>query len=208
MNLAPLLPFAVVVGINAVLFLCGSNKHRIIDGNPTYSYPRGIAYFVLISNWGVVAFLVLLALSQSQGFDISSWIILLTFAYVGTVFPVYIYRFRLVLDRHVIRSGAFFFKEVPYADIVRVKYVQGRRSGQVILYTGSRKRMNVWETIGDFGSCVREIAARLPSGVTIPREGRMFTYLGDPALAAAAQASTTAAGLRARLRAWRNRHGQ
>jgi len=210
MNLAPFLPIAVVVGIKAVLLFSGSNKHQIIDGNPTYNYPRRIAYFMLVACWGPVALLMFLALSQASWIeirsDISACIILLTFAIVGTVSPIYFYRFRVVLDRHAIRSGAFFFKEVPYADIVRVRYVQGRRSGQIMLYTASHKRIDVSESIGDFGSCVREIAARLPNGVTIPREGRMLKYLGDPAVAAGAQGSTTAVRLRARLSAWRSRH--
>jgi hypothetical protein len=133
------------------------------DRSLTYRWPRSFAYFTLALYYAMALIPVLLPQARIKE-PILAWLTLPVFLVVGTWGFVYFLRFRIVLDEATIRSGAFFHKAIPYREITRVRYTQGRYA-RLILYSSSGKRIYVPETIDRFRACVTEIKARLPVGL-------------------------------------------
>lgn len=178
MNLAPLTPLVVSVVAPLVLVLTRRNTHSEERGCSVYMWSQGLAYFILAGY--LVLVLLLGFLPQSRAIDDPvGRVVMLTFAVVGALGFAYIHRYRVIVSDAAIQVGAFSQKRISFSDVADVRYVQGQKSGQIILRSKSGVSINIWETINDFGSCARAINARLPAGITLPSEGRMDRYLHE-----------------------------
>ncbi|WP_201314613.1 hypothetical protein [Dyella sp. EPa41] len=125
----------------------------------TYRWPRGTPLFCLI---GLYA-LGFLATAQPNLTNLFvGKVVVAAYFLASTLFAIYLYRFRVVVDATSIRTGAFFIKQMKFADVVRAKYAQGDGCGQIILYASNGMRIHIWETINDFEACARAINSGLP----------------------------------------------
>ncbi|MDR3446266.1 hypothetical protein [Dyella sp.] len=92
--------------------------------------------------------LVLGFLPQSRAIDDPvGRAVMLTFATVGAFGFAYTYRYRIIVSDTSIRVGAFSLDTINFADVAEVRYIQGQKSGQIILRAKSGLRINIWETI-------------------------------------------------------------
>ena len=163
MNLAPLIPVSVAVVLLILKVLTKNDKHQLVDGNPTYAYPKAMAYI----------FVVMALLIASLPFIIRDPHIVIAAPIVVTALALFCFawaiRYRVVLDKEVIRCGAFVIRQFRYSDVTRVQHY----GVKVMIYaSSSRWPMKVYFQIVDFGSFVEELKARLPQGVTLERIGR------------------------------------
>jgi hypothetical protein len=176
MDLSPFTPLVVSAVTPLVLLLFHRDRHRVINGCLVYQWSKGFPWFFLIMGSAIALLIGFLPQSRAVD-DPNGRMVVLVISVVSAMAFAYFFRFRVLVNRDSIEIGAFFLRKVNFCDVVSAKYIQGQNSGQIALYTNARKRINVWETINDFGSCAREINARLPDGVSIPSEGRMANYL-------------------------------
>jgi hypothetical protein len=163
MNLAPLTPLMVGLVLLILNAFAKGGKHLLVDGNPTYAYPKAFAYF-LLAFAGLFALMPLIIRDPH---------IVIAAPIVATVVTLFFFawaiRYRVVLDKDVISCGAFFIRRFRYSDVTRVKYYDV----QFMIYaSSSRWPMTVYYQIVDFRSFLEEIKARLPKGVTVERLGR------------------------------------
>ncbi len=178
MNLAPLTPLVVSVAAPLVLALTHRSRHLVEGGCSIYMWSRGLAYFILVGY--LILVFVLGFLPQSRAIDDPAGrAVMLAFATIGALGFAYTYRYRIIVNDAEVRAGAFSLRTVKFADVTEARFIQGQRSGQIILRSKSGLTINIWETINDFGSCARAINARLPEGLSLPGEGRMTSYLHE-----------------------------
>jgi hypothetical protein len=178
-NLFPFLALVVPVGVSLVLVALRRDKHAEIDGQLIYQWPRGYVYFFLagFSSLALIVTLGPVLLPDRQGSNFTAGLPhALVYLLLGSIITVYVFRFRVVLGRSTIRSGAFFTKEITLSEIVRVEYREAMK--QLVLISMQGKRIRVAETISDFKSFVRELEVRLPPQVAVPREGRLAQLVG------------------------------
>lgn len=135
----------------------------------TYRWPRGMPLFGLI---GLYSLGFLVAAQPKLTSLVVGQVAVAAYFVVATLFCLYLYRFRLTLDATSIRAGAFFLKEMAFADIVRATYVHGHDSGKIILYARDGTQISLGDTIEDFGACARAINSRLPKNLSIAHIGR------------------------------------
>lgn len=148
----------------------------MMGDDSTYRWPRGTPLFCLI---GLYALGFLAAGQPSLTNLFAGKVVVATYFLVSTLFAIYLFRFRVILDATSIRAGAFFFKEIEFADVIRAKYVQDDGRGQIILYARTGVRITIEETINDFGACARAINARLPEHLVItPGSRTMDVFSG------------------------------
>lgn len=140
-----------------------------MDEYSTFRWPRGTPLFCLI---GLYAPGFLMAAQPSLRNLIAGKLAVAAYFLAVTLFCIYLYRFRIILDATSIRAGAFFLKKMEFTDVVRAKYVPGNDSGQIILWASDGMRISVWETIENFEACARAINSRLPGHLLISRRGR------------------------------------
>lgn len=174
MNLAPLAPIAVGIATQLVLLLTERNEHLAVDGCSVYRWSRALVLFLVV---GCGAMSLFMASNASLTDPLAGKVVVAVFVLSLTLSCLYFYRYRVIVDATSIRAGAFSLKKIAFRDVVRARYVQGQNSGQIILCDSNGKKINIWETIGDFGACAREISSRLPTGVSLNDEGRMTNYL-------------------------------
>lgn len=136
------------------------------DEHLTYQWPRGAPLFSLI---GLYALGFLLAAQPTLTNLFVGKLAVAMYFVAATLFCIYLYRFRIILDATSVRAGSFFLKKMEFADVVRAKYIQGQDSGQIVLYASNGMRIGIGETIGDFRACVGAINARLPEHLSISR---------------------------------------
>lgn len=178
MNLSPLTPLVVSAIAPIILLLFHRDRHRVLNGCLVYPWSKGSSWFLLIM--GCALALLIGFLPQSRAVDEPNGRLAMLAIFVASAWAfAYFFRYRVLIDEDSIQLGAFFLRKVSFSEVVSARYIQGRKSGQIILRTHAGKQVNVWETINDFGSCAREINARLPTGVSIPSKGRMANYLRD-----------------------------
>jgi len=135
----------------------------------TYRWPRGTSLFSLI---GLYALGFLMAAQPGLTNPLAGKVVVAAYFLAATSFCLYLYRFRVILDATSIRTGAFFFKRMEFAEVVRATYRQGNDSGQIILCASHGMRIRVSETIENFEACTRAINSRLPKHLLITRVGR------------------------------------
>ncbi len=135
-----------------------------MDEYSTYRWPRGTPLFCLI---GLYAPGFLMAAQPSLTNLFAGKLALAAYFLAVTLFCIYLYRFRIILDATSIRAGAFFPKKMEFTDVVRAKYVQGDDIGRITLWGSDGKRINVWETIENFEACARAIDSRFPEHLLI-----------------------------------------
>lgn len=174
MNLAPLTPVVVGIATHFVLLLTQRNRHLVLDGCSVYRWSRWIVLFCVI---GCGAMCLYMASNASLTDLLAGKVVVAMFAASLTMSCLYLYRFRIILNATSIWAGAFSLKKMDFRDVVSARYVQGQNSGQIILCDGNGKKINIWETVDDFGACAREINSLLPEGVSISSDGRMAAYL-------------------------------
>ena len=171
MNLALFLPIAVSLAIPLVLATFRRDEHSDVEGVLTYRWPIGFAYFFL-AGYSLLAFLLpylpLVFPDRSGKYPVANLPLSLAVLLVGTLLAIYIFRFRVVLEKTAVRSGAFLSKSICYSEIVSVSYVE--RAKQLIVRASSGKRIRIAGTLGDFASLVVELEHRLPEGQSMPRE--------------------------------------
>lgn len=175
MNLAPFTPLVVSLALLAMNVLFKNQKHLVIDGVPTYTYPRGIGYFFLIC-----AFLFCIApwlLPFIAKRDHGQQVIPVGLSVVATSAALFSFiwatRYRVTLDKEAIKCGSFFIRQFRYSDMTRVRYYGAVVKGQFMIYaSSSRWPMTIYSSINDFGSFLDEIRMRLPKNVVIERLGR------------------------------------
>ncbi len=142
------------------------------DEYSTYRWPRGTSLFYLI---GLYALGLLMAAQSNLTNQLAGMVGVAAYFLAATLFCIYLYRFRVILDATSIRSGAFFPRKIAFADIVRARYVPGDDGGKIILWGSNGTRITVSETINDFGACARAINSRLPRHILISRGRRTVT---------------------------------
>jgi hypothetical protein len=164
MNLAPLTPVVVALVLLILNALFKGDRHLVVDGNPTYTYPKGGAYFFLV----LAAFIALLpSIIRDPHVVIGIPILVASAAIFSFIWAI---RYRVVLEKEVISCGAFFIRRFRYSDITRVKYYDT----QFMIYaSSSRWPMTVFFQIVDFGSFLKDIEARLPKHIKVERLGRL-----------------------------------
>lgn len=176
MNLSPFTPFVVSAVTPLILLLFHRDQHRVVNGILVYQWAKGFPWFFL--TMGCAIALLIGFLPQSRAVDDPNGRLVMLAISVGSALAfAYFFRYRVLISGDSIRIGAFLLSKVNFSEVVSAKYIQGQNSGQIILRTNAGKQINIWETINDFGSCAREINARLPNNVSIPSEGRMADYL-------------------------------
>lgn len=176
MNLSPLTPLFVLAITLIVLLLFHRDRHGVLNGCLVYQWSKGYPWLFLIMGCSLA--LLIGFLPQAQAVDDPNGRLAMVAIFLASVWAfAYFFRYRVLIDDHSIYAGAFFLRAVNFSEVVAARYIQGRNSGQIILRTHAGKQINVWETVNDFGSCAREINARLPLGVSIPSKGRMSNYL-------------------------------
>jgi hypothetical protein len=145
------------------------NTGVMMDAYSTYRWPRGTPLFSLI---GLYALGFLMAAQPSLTHLPAGKVVVALYFFAATLFCIYLYSFRVILDRTSIRAGAVFLKKIEFADIVRTTYLPHNDGGQVILHASHGKRIRIWETIENFGDCVVAINAGLPAHLLISRVER------------------------------------
>ena len=169
-----LLLLVVSVATPLVLALLQRDKHTEANGVLTYRWPRGLAYFLLAS-YSLLAFLLaLLPLvfpDRSGNYPAANLPLVLAILLIGTLLWVYVFYYRVILDRTELRSGAFFIKAIPYSEVVSINYNEGLK--QLVIGANAGNRIRIAQTIGDFASLLHELESRLPTGVSIPKQGRL-----------------------------------
>jgi hypothetical protein len=130
----------------------------------TYRWPRGTPLFSLI---GLYALGLLMAAQPRLTHVLVGKAAITAYFLLSTLFCLYLYRFRITLDASSIRAGAFFFRQMAFADVVRTTYVHDNDGGKITLYASDGTQIRIGETIEDFGSCANAINARLPRHLLI-----------------------------------------
>ena len=130
----------------------------------TFRWPRGTPLFSLI---GLYALGLLIAAQPSLTNLVAAKVVVAAYFLVSTLFAIYLYRFRVILDATSIQTGAFFLKKIEFADVVRATYAHRNGCGQIILSASDGKRIRVSETIHDFGAFTRAINSRLPKHLSV-----------------------------------------
>jgi len=176
MNLSPFAPLVVSAVTPLILLLFHRERHRVINGYLVYQWSKGFPWFFLIMGCAIALLIGFLPQSRAVE-DPNGRIVMFAISLSSALAFAYFIRYRVIINGESIRTGAFFLSKVNFFEVASAKYIQGKNSGQIILCTRTGKKVNVWETINDFGSCACEINARLPIGVSIPSEGRMADYL-------------------------------
>lgn len=139
-----------------------------MDEYSIYRWPRGTPLFSLI---GLYAPGFLIAAQSDLTNLLAGRAVVAAYFLVATLFCIYLYRFRVIVDETSIRTGAFFLKKMDFSDVVRATYIQGNDSGRILLFDSHGVRISVSETINDFGACARAINSRLPRHLLISRCG-------------------------------------
>ncbi|AIF45967.1 hypothetical protein HY57_01135 [Dyella japonica A8] len=140
-----------------------------MDEPSTYRWPRGTPLFCLI---GLYALGFLLAAQASLTQLFIGKVFVAVYFLAATLFCLYLYSFRVILDATSLRAGAFFFKKIEFAEVVQATYLRGNDHGQIILRASNGTRIRIGETLEDFGACVRAINSGLPRHLAISRVER------------------------------------
>jgi len=141
----------------------------------TFRWPRGTPLFCLI---GLYAFGFLTAAQPSLTNLTVGKVVIAAYFLLGTLFAIYLYRFRVIVDATSIRAGAFFLKRIEFADVVRATYAQSNGCGHITLHARHGMRISISETINDFGTCARAINSKLPKHLAIALGRRTVDVLG------------------------------
>jgi len=167
-NLAPLTPLLVGLVLLILRVLFKGDKHRVVDGNPTFAYPKGYAYFFLVL---AVLFTVFFPLMALHIRDPDTVLLTIPIAMSATIWIAFIWaiRYRVVLDKGFVSCGALFVRRFRYSDITRIEDYGIRL---MIYASSSRWPMAVYYQIADFRSFMEEIKARLPKNVEIEKRER------------------------------------
>lgn len=140
-----------------------------MDEYAIYRWPRGTPLFCLIA---LCALGFLMAAQSDLTHLFAGKAVIAVYFLVSTLFCLYLYRFRVILDATSIRTGAFVLKKMEFTEVVRARYVQGNDSGKIILFGRNGMRISVSENINDFGACSRAINSKLPGHLLVSRAGR------------------------------------
>ncbi|MFC5743764.1 hypothetical protein [Dyella tabacisoli] len=145
------------------------NTGLMMDEYSTYRWPRGTPLFYLI---GLYTLGFLIAAQPGLTNLLAGKVVVAAYFLAATLFCLYLYRFRVILDATSIWTGAFFLKRMEFAEVVRATYRQGNDSGQIILCASHGMRVRVSETIENFDACTKAINSRLPNHLLISCVGR------------------------------------
>lgn len=140
MNLAPLTPMVVSLGIAALAAL-GSREHRRVQGDvEIYKFPSVYTYLFV----GIFAvFAVVACMPSLTGHDpatIATFWLFPSLAFVG---GLYFFRYRLVIDRGVVTVGAFSRRHIDLGQVVDARLKTGRGAElTLVLGDGSKVRLS------------------------------------------------------------------
>ena len=136
MNLAPLTPMVVSLGMAALAAL-GSREHRRVQGDvEIYKFPSVYTYLF----FGAFAFFAVVAcmpsLTGRNPVTIATFWLFPALAFVG---GLYFFRYRLVIDRGGMTLGAFFRRHIDLGQVVDAKLKTGRGAELTLVLRGGSK---------------------------------------------------------------------